>query len=157
MISSCSDDLGRVLPIGLKKKKFFCTANLGFSLNLLILPSCVWIVLLWLHKHHHLPLNTENRREWWTSVHRIRFLKVRAKYPYWSFLFHPLWSKYTHQYIWKITALTSLTLLIWQYARSCFCREHNSSCRWAGWLFSDDDVPSKNLSLFFSSSPNAWS
>lgn len=46
---------------------------------------------------------------------------------------------------------------MWQKASNCFCSEHKSSWRCAGWLFSDDDVPSKNLSLFFSSSPKAWS
>lgn len=57
----------------------------------------------------------------------------------------------------QIRVHTSLTLLMWQKASNCFCREHKSSWRWAGWLFSDDDAPSKNLSLFFSSSPKAWS
>lgn len=52
---------------------------------------------------------------------------------------------------------TSVTELMWQYANSCFCREHRSWWRWAGWLLSDDDVPCCSLSLFFSSSPNAWS
>lgn len=46
---------------------------------------------------------------------------------------------------------------MWQYANSCFCREQSSWWRWAGWLLSDDDMPCCSLSLFFSSSPNAWS
>lgn len=52
---------------------------------------------------------------------------------------------------------TSVTELMWQYANSCFCREQSSWWRWAGWLLSDDDMPCCSLSLFFSSSPNAWS
>lgn len=46
---------------------------------------------------------------------------------------------------------------MWQYANSCFCREQRSWWRWAGWLLSEEDNPCCSLSLFFSSSPKAWS
>lgn len=47
---------------------------------------------------------------------------------------------------------TSLMLLIWQMPAAVSAVKYSSSWRWAGWLFSEDDVPSRNLSLFFSSS-----
>lgn len=57
----------------------------------------------------------------------------------------------------QLSVHTSVTELMWQYANSCFCREHRSWWRWAGWLLSEEDMPCCSLSLFFSSSPNAWS
>lgn len=80
-----------------------------------------------------------------------------AEYPKFAECLNTEFYNYTHHCISLEILHTSLMLFVWQYASSCFCKEQRSSWRWAGWLFSDEEAPTIDLSLFFSNSPKAWS